>query len=51
MGDNMEVNYNICKMCIYSEYKGVSLWFCTKYKKECNELWNNNFNCKNREEL
>ena len=42
----MKVSYNICKFCIYSEYKEGGLWICTKYKKECNKLWNTEFDCK-----
>ena len=45
-GNNMKTNYNVCKMCIYSEYKKDGLWICTKHEKECNKLWEADFDCK-----
>lgn len=47
----MLIKYEMCSVCLNSEYKGDGLWFCTKYKKECNELWNSKFDCKKRRVL
>ncbi|GAA0092997.1 hypothetical protein UT300009_30270 [Paraclostridium bifermentans] len=47
----MVVDYNTCKLCLHSEYKGDALWICTKHEKECDELWDTKFDCKDKEEL
>ena len=48
---DMKTNYNTCKMCIYSEYKKDGLWICTNHEKECNKLWDAEFDCKNSKML
>ena len=47
----MKVGYNFCKFCIYSECKKGGQWICTKHKKECNKLWDIQFECKDAKML